>query len=55
MPPGVHEVTITVAPASVRKRFRIEDLPRHEGPWDDRISLGREDLYGDDGRRPRLS
>jgi hypothetical protein len=55
VPPGVHEVTITVAPASVRKRFRIEDLPRHEGPWDDRISLRREDLYGDDGRRPRLS
>lgn len=26
------------------------DLPVHEEPWDDRVSLRREDLYGDDGR-----
>jgi hypothetical protein len=28
----------------------IDELPVHDGPWDDSISLRREDLYGDDGR-----
>lgn len=53
VPPGTHEVTITVAPmaaAAPRKRLRLADFPRHEGPWDDNISLRREDIYGDDGR-----
>jgi hypothetical protein len=26
------------------------DLPVDDEPWDDRVSLRREDLYGDDGR-----
>jgi hypothetical protein len=49
VPPGVHDVTINVA-ARPRKRLRLEDFPRHEGPWDTSISLRREDMYGDDGR-----
>jgi hypothetical protein len=28
----------------------IDELPVHDGPWDDSISLRREDIYGDDGR-----
>jgi hypothetical protein len=28
----------------------IDELPVYDGPWDDSISLRREDLYGDDGR-----
>ena len=54
VPPGEHEVTITLVPSPTReappKKFRIEDLPKHDIPWDDSISLRREDMYGDDGR-----
>jgi hypothetical protein len=54
VPPGEHEVTITLVPSPSRKpptkRFRVEDLPKHDIPWDDSISLRREDMYGDDGR-----
>ena len=32
------------------KPFTMEDFPVHDGPWDDSISLRREDMYGDDGR-----
>ena len=32
------------------KKFSVEDLPSHDIPWDDSISLRREDMYGDDGR-----
>jgi hypothetical protein len=28
----------------------LDELPVHDGPWDDNISLRREDIYGDDGR-----
>ena len=51
LPPGEHDVVITVeeAPAPKRK-FRIEDFPINDTPWDDLISLRREDMYGDDGR-----
>jgi len=50
VPPGEHEVTITVAAPVPRKRFRLADLPVHGAVWDGSISLRREDMYGDDGR-----
>lgn len=50
VPPGIHEVTITVEEAKPAKRFRVADLPVHDLPWDDSISLRRDDMYGDDGR-----
>lgn len=49
VPPGEHEVTISVQPEA-RRRFRVADLPRHDVPWDGGVSLHREDMYGDDGR-----
>jgi hypothetical protein len=55
VPPGEHEITITVAPAPPRqqpkKPFNLDDLPSHDlGPWPEGLSLRREDMYGDDGR-----
>ena len=54
VPPGEHEVTITLVPSARSKpptrKFNVEDLPKHDAPWDDSISLRREDMYGDDGR-----
>jgi hypothetical protein len=54
VPPGEHEVTITLVPSSTQemptKRFSLKDFPSHDLPWDDSISLRREDMYGDDGR-----
>ena len=55
VPPGDHEVTITVAPPpgrqSAKKPFDVKDLPEHDlGPWPEGLSLRREDMYGDDGR-----
>lgn len=48
VPPGEHEVTISVRPRA--KRFRVADLPVHDTPWDGSVSLAREDMYGDNGR-----
>ena len=55
VPPGEQDVTITLAPAPVRKaqtkKFRIEDLPKHDlGPWPEGLSLRCEDIYDEDGR-----
>lgn len=54
VPPGEHEVAITVATTATLKRpgkpFTMENFPIDDGPWDDSISLRREDVYGDDGR-----
>ena len=55
VPPGDHEVTITLEPAPTRrtptKRFTIEDLPKHDlGPWPEGLSLRREDIYDYEGR-----
>ncbi len=53
LPAGEHEAAITLAEAPLRRRgkpFTMADFPVHDGPWDDSISLRREDLYGDDGR-----
>ena len=52
VPPGEHEIAITVAPAATapKRRSSVKDMPVHDGPWDDSVSLRREDIYGDDGR-----
>lgn len=53
LPPGEHEAVITVAHAASPKGgkpFTMEDFPIHDEPWDDAISLRREDMYDDDGR-----
>lgn len=51
VPEGEHEAAITVAETRpARPQRRIADLPRHMLPWDDSISLRREDIYGADGR-----
>ena len=49
IPVGEHTATITVA-EPVKPRRSVLDLPVHHGPWDDGMSLRREDLYGDQGR-----
>jgi len=51
LPAGDHEAIITIVDRPTR---RVADLPIHHGRWDDKISLRREDMYADDGRR-RLS
>jgi hypothetical protein len=53
VPAGEHEVTITLPPPPRQmpaKKFSVKDLPSHDIPWDDSISLRREDLYADDDR-----
>jgi hypothetical protein len=52
LPPGEHEVVVATGPIATPpvKPFRMVDFPVDDRPWDDRISLRREDLYGDDGR-----
>jgi hypothetical protein len=55
VPPGEHDVTITVAPPLPRQHpaepFDVEALPTHDlGPWPEGLSLRREDMYDEDGR-----
>ena len=55
VPPGEHEVTITLVPSPARqmptKKFNVEDLPRHDlGLWPGGLRLRREDIYDEDGR-----
>jgi len=55
VPPGEHEVTITLIPPPSRKPtrrpFTVKDLPSHDlGPWPEGLSLRREDIYDEDGR-----
>jgi hypothetical protein len=50
VPAGDYAVPIEL-PAGVPPASRPKlDLPVHDEPWNDSISLRREDLYGDDGR-----
>jgi hypothetical protein len=49
LPEGEYTATLTL-PEPPHPRRSVLDLPVHHGPWDDRVSLRREDLYGDDGR-----
>ena len=55
VPPGEHEVTITVLPPLSRQPpiepFDIDELPTHDlGPWPEGLSFRREDMYDEDGR-----
>ena len=53
IPAGEHAATITLADAPLRrpgKPFTMENFSIHDGPWDDSVSLRREDLYGDHGQ-----
>ena len=51
LPAGQHEVTVDVSAITRRpKPFKFDGFPVDNRPWDDSISLRREDLYGDDGR-----
>ena len=54
LPAGEYEAAITLAdPASPPwpgKPFTMENFPVHHEPWDDSISLRREDMYDDEGR-----
>ncbi|MGH7119449.1 MAG: hypothetical protein ACREFP_10760 [Acetobacteraceae bacterium] len=53
LPAGEHQATITVTePRSCYpgRPFTMRDFPIHDEPWDDSISLHREDLYDDEGR-----
>lgn len=47
LPPGEHEAIVIVTP---RIRRSVTELPVRAGPWDDAISLHRQDLYDADGR-----
>ena len=52
LPASEHEVIVSPGPAVTppSKPFRMADFPVDNGPWDDSVSLRREDMYGDDGR-----
>ena len=48
VPPGEYQATIRLTEPKAREPL---DLPLHDcGPWDDTVSLRREDIYGPDGR-----
>jgi len=52
IPAGEYAVPITAAePRQSRpgKPFTMEDFPVHDGPWDDSISLRRNEMYGSGG------
>jgi hypothetical protein len=49
LPQGEYAAVITV-PEPPAPRRSILNLPVHDGPWNDSVSLRREDMYGDDGR-----
>jgi hypothetical protein len=49
LPAGEQEAAITVATVP-KRRQSVREMPVHDEPWDDRISLRREDMYGDHGR-----
>ena len=49
LPPGEFKATITDVAAPAARRG-VREMIVHDGPWDDSISLRREDMYGDDGR-----
>jgi hypothetical protein len=50
LPPGEHDAVIVLDAERPAKRFSMKDFPVDNGPWDDSVSLRREDMYGDDGR-----
>ena len=57
LPPGEHEVTVSSGPAVTppSRPFRMADFPVDNGPWDNSVSLRREDCGKvAEGRWPRL-
>ena len=51
--PGTHRVVVVIDEevGEQPEEGRAFDFPIHDvGPWPAHLSLGREDLYGDDGR-----
>jgi hypothetical protein len=49
VPPGEYQAPIRLP--EPKRRGEPPDLPLHDcGPWDDSVSLRREDIYGPDGR-----
>ncbi len=53
LPAGERTATSQLADSVKRrpgKPFTMKDYPVHDRPWEDSISLRREDMYGDDGR-----
>jgi hypothetical protein len=42
-PAGDYRATFLIY-AAAKKPLNLPDLPRHPGPWDDNISLRREDM-----------
>jgi hypothetical protein len=49
VPPGEYQAPIAV-PEAKPKPKRLE-LPLHDcGPWPERFTVRREEIYGDDGR-----
>ena len=50
-PVGDHDATILIPDGVLAsKHLNLDDLPRHDEPWDGSRSLRRKDMYGDDGR-----
>lgn len=50
VPPGDYTAPLEVPAPSQRPGQTKLDIPLHDEPWDDEVSLRREDLYGEDGR-----
>ena len=52
LPEGEHEVVVRLGPGATppSERFTMADFPVDHGPWDNSVSLRRDDLYGDNGR-----
>jgi hypothetical protein len=50
VPPGEYEAPIGVAEHKPRPKHKGLNLRLHDAPWDDDVSLRREDIYGGDGR-----
>ena len=51
LPPGEHEAVVSAEPTPrPRKPFRYDGFPVVDAPWDDSVSLRREDMYRDDAR-----
>ena len=54
LPAGEYEAALTTAASAPLpwpgRPFTMEGFPVHDEPWDDSISLRREDLYDEEGR-----
>ena len=54
LPAGEHQAAVTVgvpvSPPWPGKPFTMDNFPLHDEPWDDSVSLRREDMYDDEGR-----